>query len=424
MKATIRNSMKIVRLLLLCSLIFATSAKARIKDTSFTDDFEQGLEQWEFLSKTTMEPLSGKARLVESGDSKHGKVLSLEPGQLIALIKGTEGWSNYKLEGDVYFPKTSASLMGFVYNFNLVPRPNWNEEENRLRTEFGSMYIKCGGSYIRVNPHYDGTAGRALYDDYKTPLTGKAAIKINEWKHFKYEVVEDDCHLYVDDMEKPKVTFHGYHYTSGRVGFRPRSSGTECWIDNVQIRAIDGLSFKGEVVPEGITRKPSKLITAWDAIGPFRKPVRLIEEAKDAIDRTYTADGEDYKWASFSTDPRGCVVSGKLCDFNPPARRLAYFRTSIRVDETTETRIKFSSRSNLRVFVNGKAVGKVSKVKHIWPDFWKVERHAPTDVKVSLKRGVNHILVLVDGGQYPGCGFFAYIEKIGIKKMKEDQYEI
>jgi hypothetical protein len=115
------------------------------------------------------------------------------------------------------------------------------------------------------------------------------------------------------------------------------------------------------------------------------------------------------------------VVSGKICDFNPPARRLAYFRTSIRVDEAAKTRLRFSSRSDLTVFVNGKAAGKVGKVKHIWLDFWKVERHAPADVKVSLKRGANHITVLVDGGRYPGCGFFAYVDEVGIKKMVDSE---
>lgn len=196
---------------------------------SMSDDFENGLDQWEFLDMRTMTPLSDEAGLVDSEDKEHGKVLSLQPGQLIALIKESDHWSNYKVEGDVYFPN-SDSLMGLVYNLNLIPRPNWNGEDNGLRTEFGSVYIKCGGSYIRVNPHYDGTAGRALYEDYKTPLVGNAAIKPGEWKHFKYEVFGGDVHLYVGDMEKPQLTFPGYHHTSGRVGFRPRSGGSECWI--------------------------------------------------------------------------------------------------------------------------------------------------------------------------------------------------
>jgi len=381
---------------------------------SMSDDFENGLDQWEFLDMRTMAPLSNEAGLVDSEDKEHGKVLSLPPGQLIALIKGSDHWNNYKVEGDVYFPD-SDSLMGLVYNLNLVPRPNWNGKDNRLRTEFGSVYIKCGGSYIRVNPHYDGTAGRALYDDYKTPLVGDAAIKVKEWKHFKYEVFGGDIHLYVDDMEKPKLTFHGYHHTSGRVGFRPRSAGSECWIDNVQVSTINELSFKGQVVPENVTWERDKLITDWDAIGPFSSRVMEIEESEVIMDRAYTVEGHEYRWASFLTDNRGCVISGKISDFNLPGRKLAYFRTLIHSDTETDSMLRFSSRSKLTVFVNGKAVGNIRQVEHIWPDFWKVKRHAPTDVEVSLKKGTNHIIVLVDGGQYAGDGFYAYVEQPGIE---------
>jgi hypothetical protein len=381
-----------------------------------SDDFENGLGQWEFFAKTTMEPLSNNSFLVDSEDKEHGMVLSLMPGQLISLIKGSEYWSNYKIEGDVYFPNTPASLMGLVYNFNLIPRPTWNGEENRLRTEFGSVYIKCGGSYIRVNPHYDGTASRALYEDYKTPLTEEAAIRVKEWKHFKFEVVGGACHLYVDDMEIPKLTFHGYHYTSGRVGFRPRSAGSECWIDNVQVHTINELSFKGQILPKSDTWEPDKLITDWEAIGPFKNHVAEIEEAEAFHNGTYTVEGHDYVWESFNTDHRGCVISGRICDFNPPGRKLAYFRTLFHSDKKTKLKFRFSSRSDLEVFVNGKAVGHIRKVEHIWPDFWKITRHTPTDVMVPLKHGINYITILVDGGQYPGCGFYLYVEEVGIKR--------
>lgn len=376
-----------------------------------SDDFENGLGQWAFFDKTTMDPMTDGASIVDSKDDEHGKVLSLMPGQLIALIKGSEQWRNYMIEGDVYFPDTPASLMGLVYNMNLVQRPNWNGEENKLRVEFGSIYIKCGGSYIRVNPHYDGTAGRALYDDYKTPLSGNASISIRTWKHFKYEVFGDACHLYVGDMETPKVTFHGYQHTSGQVGFRPRSSGSACWIDNIEVHKISKLSYQGQVIPENVSWDPNQLITDWDAIGPFLNRVHDIEEAKTFKNRTYTELGNQHKWASFPTDHRGCVISGKICDFNPPERRFAYFHTKIYSEKNSKGKLGFSSRSDLKVFVNGKSRGRINKVNHIWPDFWKMRRHASTEIETPLNKGINHIVVLVDGGRYPGCGFYATLEK-------------
>ena len=396
-------------MLILYTMFFLNSVYSQ-NNIYFSDDFEYGLDHWEFYAKKTMEPISNEEFLVNSGDKEHGMVLSLIPGQLIGLIKGSEEWSNYKIEGDVYFPKTPASLMGLVYNFNVIPRPNLNG--NSMRVEFGSVYIKCGGSYIRVNPHYDGTAGRALYDEYKTPLTGEAAVKVGEWKHFKYEVVGGACHLYVEDMEKPKVTFHGYHFTSGRVGFRPRSAGSECWIDNVQISSINDLSFKGQVNSKNNTEMKSKLITDWKVIGPFKNRVPNIEETSAFQNRDYTVDGYDYTWNLFPTDNRGCVISGKISDFNPPDRKLAYFSTHINSDINKMATFRFSSRSDLMIFVNGKLVGNIEKVDQIWPDFWCEDRHKPTNIEVQLEARVNFITILVNGGQYPGSGFYLYVEDV------------
>ena len=123
--------------------------------------------------------------------------------------------------------------------------------------------------------------------------------------------------------------------------------------------------------------------------------------------------GNVYKWTSFPVDHRGCVISGKICDFNPPERKLAYFRTIIHSDKNSKAKLGFSSRSDLMIFVNGKPIGKINKVKHIWPDFWKVKRHTPMELEILLIEGINHIVVLVDGGQYPGCGFYTHLQITG-----------
>lgn len=381
---------------------------AEAETISFEDDFRHGAGQWEFFAKKSMTPLPGEGLIIDSGDKEHGKVLSLPPGDLIALIKYSESWSNYKVEGDVCFPNTEASLMGLIYNFDLQPRPNLPVGQKANRTEFGSMYIKCGGSYIRVNPHYDGTAGRALYDDYKTPLTGDAAVRLKQWKHFKFEVVGGACHLYVGDMEKPKVTFNHYHRESGRVGFRPRTSGSECWIDNINITSIEKLSFDGTILPEGVKHQREELLTRWHAVGPFLSPVKEIERDQFDDEKVYTVKNVQYKWMSFEADHRGCVISGRINDFVFPFRMLSYYYTAVKVEKSKVTSLKFSSRSHLTVYVNGKLAGTIQPVVHIWPDFWSVGRHPATDISIAVKEGINHILVLVRGGKYPGDGFYAY----------------
>jgi hypothetical protein len=366
--------------------------------SEFSDDFESGLGHWEIVDVRTLALLPDAAEIVDSGDPAHGHVLSIKAGPGMVLIKGSEGWTSYSLEGEVCFPKGAASLMGIVYHLNAVPRPGFPSDA-LPRVEFGSIYIKCGGSYIRVNPHYDGTAGRQLYEEYKTPLTGAASVRVGQWQRFRYEVVGPDCHLYVGPVERPQVTLHGYFQAAGRVGLRPRSGGDALWVDNVNVKPLDALSFTG-TVPTQAETEPSALLTDWEVLGPFSAPVAAIEKGKEAR-----------KWRPFAADPRGCVISGRICDFQPPGRKVAYFRTSIHSDEGGAAALRFSSRSTLEVFVNYVSIGSVHPVEHIWPDFWKRERHAPSDLPITLRRGDNSILVRVTGGEYAGCGFYARLEK-------------
>lgn len=390
---------RVVQIAFLTASLCVTGSVNALDSPVFSDDFESGLERWDILDMRSLSPLAGAATIVDSGDAKRGKVLSLKAGQGIALIKGSEAWTNYSFEGNVYFPDGNDSLMGLVYHLNELERSGLGDETHPPRIEFGSIYIKCGGSYVRINPHYDGTAGRALYDDYKTPLTGVAAVSVGRWQHFRYEVLGGKCHLYVGYQKEPHVTYHGFHLHSGRVGLRPRSVGSACWIDNVRIAPLAELSFKGNVRGRANT-DPAQLLTDWTSLGPFSAPMPDIEAGTTSV-----------AWQPFSVDPRGCIVSGRICDFQAPGRKIAYFRTDVNSDKGDKALLRFSSRSPLEVFLNGESVGTVKPVAHIWPDFWKVKRHVSSDLPLELKPGENNLIVRVHGGTYPGCGFYARLEK-------------
>ncbi|MCK5135548.1 MAG: hypothetical protein KAR19_07140 [Bacteroidales bacterium] len=226
------------------------------------------------------------------------------------------------------------------------------------------MEIPAYSYWQNVNPHCDGTAGRALYEEFKTPLTGEAAIELNKWIRFKYEVVGTACHVYVADMNTPKVTFNYYHYSSGRVGFRPRSGGSEFWLDNVTIKTIEELSYKGPILPKSVSYSPDKLLTKWDVIGPFTKRMEGLEKMGYSPDEKYIEEDQEYKWKSFPTDNRGCVLSGRICDFQPPGRKLAYFHSIITSPKKKEVAIKFSSRSKLAIFINGKSTTTIRTAKY------------------------------------------------------------
>ncbi len=397
---------------------FTVVCPGKVKgDIYFVDDFEKGPGKWDLVN-------ADKIKILDSGDHKHGKVLCLYSGgeAVYALIKGSAGWTNIRVEGDVYFPDPYFyHYMGLIYHYNV----------RGSRTDFGSIFIlgPFGDTYdkywdnfqhylenppdgfmgnvILVNPHRDSSASRCLYSEYWVTLKDDTdTIKPKEWGHFKAEVVGPVCHFYVGDMNTPKVTFDYFEYSSGRVGFKPRFIGSECWVDNVKVTSIKELSYKGPMKPEGITYHPEKLITRWNVIGPFSKRITEIERDGYSPQKEYLFNNQAYKWEPFKTDARGCVVSGRVCRrFN--GRNIAYFYSEIFSSEKKDVTLEFSATHPLVIWVNNVLAGNIKAQFSAWFDFWENLAHKGEKVKVTLNPGKNQLLVLARGARYGGDGFYA-----------------
>ena len=407
----------IIFLIVVSTTLVMSKAKQAI---SFAEDFEKGLGKWDLVN-------ADKIRIEDSGDSAHGKVMTLYTGgeAVYALIKGSDGWTDYKIEGDIFFPEYTCSYLGLIYNYN-VRGP---------RTDFGSIFILGPygedlepyfqnyrkhiewppdhflGNVIWVNPHRDGNASRNLYGEYWVTLTGPDAVKPGEWRHFKAEILGPVCHFYVTDMQTPKVTYDDYEFSSGRVGFKPRYSGAEVRIDNIKVTPITGLSYNGPGLPAGRTYKPGKLLTAWEILGPFSSRVKALEDEGCLPGKTYTYRDRTYKWEPFAADSRGCVLTGKVTyRFN--YRFFAYLHTEIHNpgQEEKEVSLEFSSTHPLVVWVNGKPIGGIKPAFVCWYDFWENPDHEDYSEKLRtrLKPGKNHIVVLAKTPVYGGDGFYAY----------------
>ncbi len=127
----------------------------------FHDDFESGLGRW-----TISDPAA--IGVIDSGDPDRGMVLRLRPAhsRLHALIRGSEGWGPYRLEGRVLFPTDEHNYLGLIYNYREVDG----------RVDLGSIYIKGNGSYIRVIPAVTGTrpAGCTRSSRPRSPATTRS----------------------------------------------------------------------------------------------------------------------------------------------------------------------------------------------------------------------------------------------------------
>jgi len=407
-----------------CMCLTGLSESKVKKGISFTDDFEKGAAKWDFVTPE-------RIKIVDSGDAKHGNVLSLHPGgpSVYALITGSHDWTNIRVEADFYFPVAYHHYLGFIYNYRITG----------TRSDFGCIYIygpfgdtpdkflsrfraygerpPSGfiGNILLVNPHLDSNATRSLYSEYWVALKGDRGVKPREWHHLKAEVVGPVCHFYIDDMETPKITFDYFEFSSGRVGFKPRFSGSETWIDNIKVTAVKELSYQGPTLPAGINHKPGKLLTKWNVIGPFAKRIKEIERDGYLPGKSYVYHDKTYKWKPFKADPRGCVISGWVVDkFSGKSR--AYFHTEISSDSKKNAVLEIDSTNNLTVWVNNALAGRIKARFLAWHDFWENPDYPAQKINITLNPGKNHLVVMVNGGNYGGDGFFAYFnDKINKK---------
>jgi hypothetical protein len=373
-------------------VVFATPSHAQQAEELFFDDFESDLAGWAISDPEAI-------RVLETQDPSHGNVLLLSPAhaKLHALIRGSDAWEGYRIEGEVLFPQDVHNYLGLIYSYS----------RRGDRVDLGSIYIKGNGSYVRVNPRRDWNPSRMLYEEYRTPLRGRDTIRIGEWQSFAMEVVGNVCHLYVGDMTVPKVTFDYYEHAGGRVGFKPRVVGGSTWLDNVRATAIKGLSYEGSRQPPGIEHRPDELVTTWKVLGPLAGSDLGLEQAADPVEMTVAEGGVEFGWRDFDTDPRGAVVTGRVTDFLGD-RTVAYFLTTIEISEGEVGRFEFSSIDHLAFWVNGSFEGYSYRDRIAWHDFGRNPDHPPT-AALPLQEGINRVLIRARGGVYASGGFFARV---------------
>jgi hypothetical protein len=378
-------------LCLLPSLLYA--------QVRFTDDFEDGeLSGW-----TLSDPQASK--VIDSGNAAHGRVLELMADDaVIALVNNSEQWGAVRVEGNVFFPDDGDSYLAFVYHFR----------QAETRTDFGAVYLKGNDSYIRANPWRDQNVSRLLYEEYLTPLQGEAAIQIGRWHAFRMEVMGAICHIYIDDMVTPKITYALYEHASGQVGFNSRVTGSRAWIDNIRVTSIEHLQYEGPDIPD-ISYRTDSLITDWEVIGPVAGANAAIE--RSGAGPRVTDSGREYAWRAFETDLRGAVISGRVTEFRA-GRPVAYFRTTVFADESRQAVLHFSSVDELAVWVNGRFQGYVYRQGYLdsgdwnaWYDFWANPDHEGRRITGDLVGGETHVVIRAYNGQFASGGFFARWEE-------------
>ena len=348
----------------------------------FSDDFETNLTRWDVIGERAV-------ALRASGDPRHGTVLELTPnGDVAALIKGSEAWGQVRFEGEMMFPSRVDNYLGFIYNFTA----------RGSRLDFGLIYVKGNESYLQVNPHRDFNVARTVYPELRAELKGPSVVEIGRWQRFALEVVGATAHLYIGTTSAPQLTFSDLELGGGALGLQPRSVGSAVWVDNVKVTRIERFSYTGPPVP-AVSYARDALLTEWSVIGP-------LPRTDDHIAR-FPGTGS---WKAFELDPRGAVVTGRVVDYHGPAT-VAYFRTAVTSPANGDAELQFSTADDLAVWLNGEFQAFLARQDAAWFDFHSNPARAGRRLPVTLKAGVNDVVVRVRGGVYATGGFFARLAR-------------
>ena len=238
-------------------------------------------------------------------------------------------------------------------------------------------------------------------------MVGENKIEINEWGSFKAQIIGSECHFYVKNMHIPKVVFPFYENFKGRVGFKPRLRGGEVWLDNIRVKNIDEFSYSEKGKFNNIIYNKDSLLTDWKVSGPYKSRVAEIENPGENVTNK---DQQNYKWEKFESDQRGCVIAGRITRYSTE-EKYAYFLTEITSEENVMADMQFSTLNKLHVWVNSEYAGMIENQPYAWYDFFLNPEHKGNSLAINLQEGANKILVLVEGGNYGGDGFYAYIKK-------------
>lgn len=347
-------------------------------ENTFTgDDFEQGMADWYVDQQGQVEIVT------EPGTSN--QVLQLTPKKrefVSALFKGKADWENFRYSGRFLFPADGDGYLGFIYH----------HQQSATRTDFGCLYVKSNGSYVRASPHYDGNPSWRLYEDFKFDLSGERRIEVGTWYTFRLDLQGGLAKLYIEDMTTPVMAFGLAPNQRGAIGLEARPGGGEAvWVDDIIIRELPTVDSPSH---HQITTDQS-----WEIYGPVEPG-----EGNSQVLPEFEEEG----WRPFLPDPRGALITGASTQFHSGEKDVVYLRTRVQVAEgqAGPNWLGVSTANRLDVWFRGFYRGTVAEERFIWADFLTSKQHPGARLSLLPVVGSNELIIRVDGRRFAGGGLF------------------
>ncbi len=338
---------------------------------------------------------SSLARIVDE-PSLDNRVLQLTPirRELSYVLFETGGEiDSFEMTGRVLFPTSGDGYLGFIYSYRT----------DGGRTDYGCLYIKSNGSYIRFSPHFDGNPSWRLFEELRVDLSGDRRIQVGRWYPFRLVVDARTVALYLDSSDEPVFSTSVIRNPPGRVGLEARPGGGDpVWVDDIRIRRLAQAATSA--VPASVGDDSVPRLSAWEV---YEGPLNLSD--KEPLPALPDADA----WTPAMQDARGAVIPAAHArtlsngdrDVVVRSRFDAYVR-----DKDVPTRLHLSSANDLTVWLNGQLVGTVARGDYIWSDHASNVARKGTTIALQPKAGENEITILVKGGRFAGGGMFVELE--------------
>jgi hypothetical protein len=350
------------------------------------ENFEGDLSNWTINSKNHVEIVK------EAGKNNH--VLQLTPmnkrgARTDTLYKPSRSWKNISMTGRFLFPDEGDGYLGFIYH----------HREDKQRTDYGVLYVKSNGSYVRASPHYDGNPSWRLYEELRKDLSGQRKIRVGTWHQFKFEVVAGTASLFIDNMQRSVLDFDMFNNEFGAIGFEARPGrGEKVWIDDLQIQHAN--SPASSVNLKSISHDST---LTWQVQGPF-------SESQNKRNNVPQLKEED--WRTIEPDKRGLINTGRLTQTDSGNSNILYLRTQFQIlnESDKPSWIAFSSANNLDVWFRGFFRGTVGSERFVWSDFLSNQNNPGARLSLIPKTGQNDIILTVYGDKFAAGGFFAALE--------------
>jgi hypothetical protein len=371
-------------LLLLSGCALGAGAQTPQSRLLVDEGFESDLSAWSLVNAERIEIIPDPA-----APDNHVIQLTPEKSEYThAIYEASKGWSHLRIEGRFLFPAEGDGYLGLIYNY----------QERDGRKDFGCIYVKSNGNYIRVSPHHDGNPSWRLYEELKVELTGARRIEVGRWNQFRLDVVGHSALLFLADMETPILIFDWLH-DHGAFGLEARpGGGTPVWVDDLKVTRLDERGVPS--LPTEPAGQSDELLIEWEIQGPF-------DEAEARPNKAGIKHLNEAGWRDKPTDERGAVIAALNLDTNSSPRSIVYLRTKISSPNAAARQLALSTVNKLQVWVNGEYLAEVEPADYIWSDLLTNPDHAGTGLKIELQSGENEIVIRLDGERFAGGGFFA-----------------